>query len=142
MTLHPRAACLFVLADPEWRRKIFRGGLLLLVQPIGWPAILGYRAALARHLFGDAPVPLPPWRGQVFRHFLDGLKAMAVIFGHLLPLYVLLAAMATSRGFVPGRDTALVALFFVALPIFSTLSFPAACILLAHRGWISAGEAG
>lgn len=141
MTLHPRAACLFALLDPDWRAKVFRGGLILLVQPIGWPAILGYRAALARHLFGNAPVPLPPWRGHVLTYFLGGVKAMAVIFGHLLPLYVVLAVLATQKGFVPGRDSLLAALFFLAFPIFSTLSFPFACLVLAGGGFVTAGEA-
>jgi hypothetical protein len=143
MRLHPHAAALFATADPDWRRKIFRGGLLLLVPTLGWPTILGYRTALVRHLFeSDVPTPLPPWSGRVSEYFVEGIKAVGVIFGYLSPLFALLAAIVTARGYVPGAPAALLLLFFLAFPIFSTLSFPTACVVFAHQSRITTSECG
>lgn len=143
MTLHPHAAGLYPLADPAWRRRIFIGGLFLMLPIFGWPAILGYRTEVIGHLFRDTEAPLPRWKGRFFHYFGAGLKAMVVIFGYLAPLYATLAAVAVARGFVPGVTTACVAAFFVVFPIFSTLSFPTACFLLAFghgHAWIGPGE--
>jgi hypothetical protein len=143
MTVHPHVAGLFPLADPGWRRKIFVGGLCLMLPLFGWPAILGYRKELVLHLFRDAPRPLPRWKGRFFHYFREGVKSMGVIFGYLAPLYATLLGVVASRGFAPGATTALIALFFVVFPIFSTLSFPTACFLFAFgrdRAWITPGE--
>src|SRR6266446_6532855 len=44
MRLHWKAALCFMLQDPEWKTKIFVGGLWLLAfPPLGWPIALGYR---------------------------------------------------------------------------------------------------
>jgi len=141
--LHPHAAGLYVILDPDWRRKIFRGGLLLCIPVLGWPAVLGYRTRLVRHLFADLPAPLPDWEGQFFGCVRDGLKAMAVIFGHLLPIYVAIAVTVHGRGYVPDRTALWLLALFVAFPIFSTLSLPLACLGLtlgAGGPWLSPGE--
>jgi hypothetical protein len=143
MSVHPHVAGLFPLADPAWRRRIFVGGLYLMMPLFGWPAILGYRKELVLHLFGDAAAPLPPWKGRFFHYFGEGLKSMGVIFGYLAPLYATLFGVVLARGFAPGATSALIVLFFVVFPIFSTLSFPTACFLLAFgrdRAWITPGE--
>jgi len=140
VTLHPHAAGLYPLADPAWRSKIFRGGLVLMLPVVGWPAVLGYRSAVVRHLFGDLPGPLPPWEGRFGSYVVAGFRAMGVIFGQLSPLYGALAALVLARGFRPDATTVLVAAFFLLFPLFSTLSFPVACLLLAcgrDRAWIS-----
>jgi hypothetical protein len=141
VTLHPHAASLFLLADPRWRQKVFVGGmLLLLAPPFGWPAVLGYRKELVRHLFEDLEEPLPAWEGRLLHHFTEGLKALGVIFGYLAPLYATAGGLAAYRGFTPGAGSLVLALFFVLFPIFSTLSFPIGCLLLGHAGWLSMGE--
>ncbi|MHC5010283.1 MAG: DUF4013 domain-containing protein [Planctomycetota bacterium] len=130
MSTHPHAAGLFVIDDPEWRRKVFRGGLLLLVPTLGWPALLGYRSALVDQLLRGEESTLPEWRGAFWRHAWEGVKGIGVIFGYLAPLYVLLAVLVLQRGYVPGSIAAWWAGFFVVFPIFSTLSFPLACVAL------------
>lgn len=120
-------AAAFVVRDPGWRRKIFFGGLLLLlVNPIGWPAVLGYRKALIGRLLSGADPPLPDWRGDVGRHFVDGLKAIGVIFGYLAPAYLALALALRAHGAV--IDGALVrgVCFFLACPLLAPTSFPVA----------------
>ncbi|MBK6938903.1 MAG: DUF4013 domain-containing protein [Planctomycetes bacterium] len=143
MNSRVRVAGLIALLDPQWRAKIFRGGLVLLIPIIGWPAVMGYRARFVRHLFANEPTPLPEWRGEFRRHFVEGLRAMGVVFGYLAPLYVALFALVTSRGFVPDSSTLAWTAGFVAIPILSTLSFPTACVLLAMaiERWISPVEA-
>lgn len=123
---------LFLLHDPDWRRKVFVGGLLLMIPFVGWFATLGYRKALIPLLFhGDRP-PLPEWRGRVWTHIWEGLKAGAVIGVQYLPLGVALAALLVSRGarFEPALLAAPV--FFALFPIFSTLAFPLA---VAYWAW-------
>jgi hypothetical protein len=122
---------LFLLYDPDWRRKVFTGGLLLMIPFVGWFATLGYRKALIARLFrGDRP-PLPEWRGEVWAHTREGLKAAAVIFAQYLPLGLALAAILVSRGarFEPALLAA--PAFFALFPIFSTLAFPLAVVYWA-----------
>ena len=120
-------ATAFVVRDPGWRRKIFIGGLLLLVvNPVGWPAALGYRKALIGRLLAGTDRPLPDWRGGIWHYFVEGLKAMAVIFGYLSPVYVALATVLWSNGV--GIDAPLVGglVFFLACPLLSPASLPVA----------------
>lgn len=143
MNSRVRVAGLIALLDPHWRAKIFRGGLVLLIPIVGWPAVMGYRARFVRHLFTDEPSPLPEWSGQFRRHLVEGLRAMGVVFGYFAPLYVVLATLVATRGFVPGTPTLICTAVFVAVPILSTLSFPTACVLLAlaPERWITPFEA-
>lgn len=132
---HPGVAeGLFLLHDPDWRSKVFAGGLLLMVPFVGWFATLGYRKALIARLFrGDRP-PLPAWRGEVWSHIREGLKAAAVIFVQYLPLGVALAAVLASRGARFAPELLAAPLFFALFPIFSTLAFPLAVVYWAWPG--------
>jgi hypothetical protein len=135
---------LFLLHDPDWRGKVFTGGLLLLIPVVGWFATLGYRKALIARLFrGDRP-PLPEWRGEVWTHTREGLKAAAVIFAQYLPLGLALAAVLLARGarFEPALLAA--PAFFTLFPIFSTLAFPLAVAFWswpAGSAYLHPGEA-
>lgn len=116
----------FVVRDPQWRQKIFVGGLLLLLcHPLGWPVALGYRKTLIANLASGKEPLLPVWKGNVFYFFGEGLKAMGVIFGYLLPLYVTVFALMLCNGLKPDLMWGYAALFFIICTIFSTLSFPA-----------------
>jgi hypothetical protein len=141
--LHGHAAGLVALLDPGWRRKLFVAGLWLFVPVLGWPAVLGWRARFVVHLFAPLPAALPAVQGAFLVCVGAGLRAIAVIFAHLLPLYAALCWLLLQRGFCPDGAWFALAAFFVAFPIFSTLSLPAACVLLAvsPRHWLSAGEA-
>lgn len=136
MTLHPHAAGLLPLLDPRWSAKIWRGGLVLCLPFVGWPAVLGYRACFVRHLFTPHREPLPDWRDGLWKFVLEGLCAIAVIFAYLAPVYAAVAWLAASRGFVPGSGTIALALAFAAFPIFSTLSLPVATLLLTRDGHV------
>ncbi len=141
MRLHPHAAGLVAILDPDWRRKLWRAGLVLMIPFVGWPAVLGYRTAFVRRLLGPSDVPLlPSWDEGILKHAVTGLRAMCVIFGYLAPLYLGFGLLAASRGWVPGADALALTLFFAAFPIFSTLSFPTACLALASGGWLGTGE--
>lgn len=131
MSLHPRGASLALLLDPHWRRRIWIGGLVLCLPVIGWPAVLGYRAAFVRHLREDKGTVLPVWRGAFWQHVVVGSKAMGVVFAYLAPLYAALLALLLSRGWQPDAASLWLAAFFVCLPVFSTLSLPIACLLAA-----------
>ncbi|MCA8975684.1 MAG: DUF4013 domain-containing protein [Planctomycetes bacterium] len=140
MTLHPHVAGLLPVLDPRWRAKIFRGGLLLCLPFVGWPAVLGYRARFVRHLFAPEAAALPDWREGFWGFVRDGLWAMTVIFGYLAPLYAMVAWLAIGRGYLPGMGALGLTLGFAAFPIFSTLSFPVAVTLLLRDGWLHGGE--
>lgn len=131
MRLHPHAAGLIAILDPQWRAKIFRGGLVLMIPFVGWPTLLGYRARFVRHLFAPMDSVLPSWNGAFFACFVEGLRALSVIFGYLAPLYATLAWLLHARGWTPDATWWWLCAGFCALPIFSTLSFPTACVLLA-----------
>nr|MCU0714471.1 DUF4013 domain-containing protein [Pirellula sp.] len=115
----------FVVLDPEWRQKIFFGGLLLLLcHPVGWPIALGYRKVLISHLASGRDPVLPEWKGNVLRFYFEGLKAMGVIFGYLLPLYSILLCLLLVNGVRPNEYWLYAFLFFAVATMFSTLSFP------------------
>lgn len=137
---HPHVAGLLPVLDPDWRAKIRRGGLLLCLPFVGWPAVLGYRARFVRHLFHPTAAALPDWEEGFWGFVREGLAAMAVIFGYLAPLYVAVAWLALERGFVPGSGTIVLAVAFAAFPIFSPLSFPVGALLLTRGGWVGGGE--
>jgi hypothetical protein len=125
---------LFLLHDPDWRRKVFVGGLLLMIPCVGWFATLGYRKALIPLLFRGDRAPLPEWRGRVWTHIWEGLKAGGVIGVQYLPLGLVLAALLVARE-APFEPALLAApVFFALFPIFSTLAFPLAVVYWAWPG--------
>jgi hypothetical protein len=136
-------ALLFFTADPHWRRKIAVGGLVLLTPVVGWPAVLGFRKeAIFRLIRGDDPV-LPEWRGN-FAHLLgEGLKAVAVINGYYLPVYLWMAFRLIGHPAAEHIPWVWIALVALAMPIFSTLIVPAVLAadrLLAPEPAFSTGE--
>ena len=62
-----------------------------------------------------------------------------MIFGYQLPLVLGFGLIATARGWVPSSTALWLCAFFVAWPIFSTLSFPVACLSLAFapEAWLT-----
>jgi len=86
MRLHWKAALCFMLQDPEWKKKIFVGGLWLLAfPPLGWPIALGYRKeTLCGLVEGRTPL-LPPWRGRWPIFLREGLKAAGIILIYFVP---------------------------------------------------------
>ena len=143
MRLHAHVAGLCPLADPDWRRKLWVVGWWLFVPVLGFPAALGYRSRFVRHLFGETASVLPETRGAFWGCALEGLRAVGVIFGYLAPLYAATFGLVVARGWTPGPGAAALTAFFVAYPIFSTLSLPTACVLLAadEGAWLSPAEA-
>ncbi|MCB0333728.1 MAG: DUF4013 domain-containing protein, partial [Bdellovibrionales bacterium] len=93
--------------------------LLLLLHPVGWPAVLGYRKELISNLSAGTEPLLPEWRGNVFYFFVEGLKAMGVIFGYLSPLYLILLVLLFSNGVRPDEYWLYTGVFFAVLMIFS-----------------------
>jgi len=95
MRLHWRAAFGFMLRDPEWRRKVFVGGLWLLAfPPLGWPIALGYRKETLLGLVEGRTPLLPPWRGQWPNFLREGLKAAGVILIYFVPFLLAFVWMA------------------------------------------------
>lgn len=125
MNLDWRSACLFVTADPAWRRKIFLGGLVLFVPFAGWPMLLGYRRMIVERLVDGGGTLLPEWDGNAWRTMSKGLGAMAIIHIAFAPMLLWLAIRITQLDLwnqVPWFPVALLATLF---PIFSTLLVPA-----------------
>jgi len=119
-----KSACLYPVADPEWHAKIRKGGWLLLLPFVGWPAILGYRKdAVFRLIQGQTPV-LPDWNQGILYYTKEGLKAVAVINTYYLPVYIGLGWLIVSRGAAGEFPWLAFCVFFLTLPIFSTLLIP------------------
>ncbi|MCA8969227.1 MAG: DUF4013 domain-containing protein [Planctomycetes bacterium] len=125
ITLDWRSAALACTADPAWRRRIFRGGLLLMIPFVGWPIVLGYRRLFAEHLLDRTRPLLPVWHGNTRRALLHGLGAMGVIHGYFLPIYAWMALRTTEWQLWSALPWIWIFLFVAAFPIFSTLIVPA-----------------
>lgn len=143
MKLSPHAAGLYPLLDPRWRAKIHRGALIVMLPVVGWPAVLGYRARLARHFFDAKEHALPDWEAGFGGYLADGLRAMGVIFGYTSPVFVALTTLLVSRGWAPGPATLVFGATAVVLPAFAPLALPAACVWLALVAphWLAFHEA-
>lgn len=115
------SAAAFVVADPDWRKKILRGGLLLLFPPLGWPVALGYRKVLVGHLADGRTPLLPEWKGQLLRYWIEGVKAIGVIFAYYSPILAFLLLRLSTRGLPEGLPWARILagfLFFFMLTPF------------------------
>lgn len=135
-----RSASLYPLADPRWRAVYASGARWLLVPVVGWPIVLGFRRALVRCLFSSGAA-LPRFEGALAAHLVAGLGAMAVIFGHLAPLYGVLFGVVAARGWVPGPSALVGLAAFAVAPVFSPLSLPLAILAFAWSGWLAPHEA-
>lgn len=115
------SACRFLVIDPQWRRKVWLGGWILLLPLIGWPAVLGYRkVAIDRLVQGTIPV-LPDWGRGLWFYAWEGCKAMLVINGYYLPVYAWVGYRLSQAPQSAEIPWGWLALFFAVLPIFSTL---------------------
>lgn len=135
-----RIAALYALRDPKWRSIYRAGGWWLLVPVIGWPVVIGYRRMLVDHLFAPKATALPRFRGQVGRLLLAGWSAIAVIFGHLLPVYAAFLGLLIARGWTPNAATLWCAAGFAIWPLWSPLSLPLAIGVATWTGWIDGAE--
>ena len=81
-----KSAATFVVADPDWRRKVSIGRFLMLIPPLGWPAALGYRKTLISRLNERSEPALPEWKGQVATQWWQGMKAIGVMTGYPSPI--------------------------------------------------------
>jgi hypothetical protein len=74
--LHPHAAGLVAILDPDWRRKIWLGGLWLLIPVVGWPALV-----FSTLLFPVAclSLALAPEQWLTLQETLFGVGAYAVL---------------------------------------------------------------
>ena len=119
-----RSACLFMVADPAWKNRIWIGGWVLLIPVIGWPAILGYRKeAIVRLVNGDSPL-LPDWRAGLWLYFREGFKALLVINAWFLPAFVWVTVRLTQSPYSGEFPWFWLLAFFLAVPILSTLAVP------------------
>lgn len=122
-----------MVADPEWRRKIWVGGWVLMLPFIGWPAILGYRTeTIGCLLRGQSPL-LPDWRWGLWRYFAKGMKAVLVINTWYLPAYFWVVCRVLQSPHASEFPWLVFCVFFAAIPILSTLAVPA-LVLFARFG--------
>lgn len=137
--LHPHAAGLFLLGDPDWRRVLWRGGLVVVTPFVGWHTVLGFRRHLITRLL-HGPDALPTWSGRSRRYFFDGIKAGCVIFAYLAPLYVVAFGIALTRGWHPNTTSPWIPALFLTFPFLLPLSLPFTVVVLLARGFLQPME--
>ena len=119
-----KSAGAFMVLDENWRGKIWKAGLVLLIPVVGWPVLLGYRWVVIRRLLSNAKPVLPEWEGNLGHFFAEGLKAVLVINVYYAPIYTWMlfrlrhAPQASEIPAVP------LAIAFLVFPITSTLIIP------------------
>jgi hypothetical protein len=122
-----------MVADPAWRSKLWKAGLVLLIPGVGWPALLGYRKkAVFRLASGTAPI-LPDWEEGLGSFTRGGHQAMGVIHAYLSPLYLWFLLRVVNPAFLAGVPWGAVLLFFLVFPIFSMLILPAGLVYARWR---------
>ena len=123
----------YVVADPRWKAKLWTAGLVLLIPFVGWPALLGYRREAVFRLADGASPILPDWEAGLWHYLRGGLQAVGVIHLYLSPIYLWFALRVANDAFVASVPWVPVVLFFLAVPIFSTLMIPAG---LVYARWM------
>jgi Protein of unknown function (DUF4013) len=118
------SATQFPVADPDWRRKIIRGGWILLIPLIGWPIILGYRSDAVFRLLKDGKPLLPNWDRGLGHYLYRGLQAMMIINIYYLPAWIYLIVKFRTHPGGAEIPWLWLSAFFAVLPIFSTLIIP------------------
>ena len=118
------SATQFPVADPDWRRKIIRGGWILLIPLIGWPMILGYRSDAVFRLLKDEKPLLPNWERGLGHYLYRGLQAMLIINIYYVPAWIYLIVKFRTHPGGAEIPWLWLAAFFAVLPIFSTLIIP------------------
>lgn len=124
-SLNWHAATLFMAMDRDWKRKIFLGGLVLLIPLFGWPAILGYRKVVVERLVNGRFPILPTWQGQFWRYVWEGSKAIGVIYAYFSPVLIWFVVRATQSSAGQHVPWTYVAIFFAIFPILTPLAIPA-----------------
>ena len=118
--------------DPEWKRKLFVGGLVLLLPVVGWPAILGYRKVVVERLVDGVSPVLPEWRGNFTKYVLEGFQAIGVIFAYLSPVIIWFVWRLLSSGLGDEVAWNWVAGILLVFPIFAPLVLP---LLVTYLVW-------
>ena len=83
-----------VTEDPDWIKKVLIGGgfVLLSGMLVGLPFVLGYYGRVVRNAAAGQSRPLPDW-DDLGGLFGEGLQLLAVYLGHVLGVFVLVAAL-------------------------------------------------
>lgn len=111
--------------EVRWRRKLFIGGLaLLLFPPIGWPAALGYRKEVAFRLINGKQPLLPDWKDAWGRFMRDGSAAAGIILVYYVPFLALFWFLALDDVSVAGQHVPEIAFFLIAVPLLIPISLP------------------
>ena len=96
MRLDWKAAFAYPFRDPDWKPKLFVGGLLMLLcPPVGWTMALGYRRAVGIRLRAGMtpPLPLPPLYSYLFPWVnLTPLEIAVLVIVFVATAFVLPAA--------------------------------------------------
>src|SRR5262245_59707906 len=125
MKLAWKAALTYPFQDPDWKRKLFIGGLLMLLcPPIGWTMALGYRRAVGIRLRAGATAPLPEWSGWWWSHYKGGAGAVGVILGYYVRFRLLHASLAFEPSLVGARQLIAIVAFFGLIALFPPLFLP------------------
>ena len=125
MRLDWKAAFAYSFRDPDWKPKLFIGGLLMLLcPPVGWTMALGYRRAVGIRLRAGMTPPLPEWSGSWWSHYKGGVGAVSVILGYYVPFMLLYASLAFEPSLVGARQLLAIGAFFALIALFPPLVLP------------------
>jgi hypothetical protein len=125
MRLDWKAAFAYPFRDPDWKPKLFVGGLLMLLcPPVGWTMALGYRRAVGIRLRAGMTPPLPEWSGSWWSHYKGGVGAVSVILGYYVPFMLLYASLAFEPSLVGVRQLLAIVAFFALIALFPPLFLP------------------
>jgi hypothetical protein len=133
-----RGAVTYVMRDPDWKRRIGVGGLLMLVMPpIGWIIALGYRSLVGNRLVDGCSPVLPRWRGNLEVVFRRGAASSGVILGYLTPFFIAYWLLGVRTASAPLEHWREIVIFAAAVVLFPPLAIPTLPGLYALRyNWL------
>jgi hypothetical protein len=125
----------YMTREPEWKRTIALGGLLMLVAPpVGWALALGYRSTVGERLMNGRTPAMQRWGSNLADMSLRGAKSSGVILGYLSPALLLFlgsGAGSLRAATMHYRELAAAVVAMVVLPPAGIPALP----LLAYTRW-------
>ena len=129
----------FVTTGTAWLRKLFLGGLfILLLPPLGWPLALGYRKEVAARLVSGRQPLLPSWQRSWRPIVAAGWRSAGVILAYFTPFLLMYWLLGLESPAAAQAHVWIILSFLLAVVLLPPVSLPLLPPLYALRfSWIT-----
>ena len=137
-----RSALTFMASQPNFKRSMFWGGVLMIIfPPAGWIIALGYRSILFNRLIDNedrSTLKLPEAAWDCIK---IGCKAVFVIYSYYLPFLALFLLLGATDSTALTAHWIEVVIYFLLIPLFlPILMLGVPAYYLHNYDWLALGS--